>query len=97
MTKPWVWERERIGDALGRAGFVLRDGRGRNRANVWVNGTWHTWDESGAGGENGACPDNMQDAMDQVMAAVVRQGWTPWKVRYPARVNVTSDARGDTE
>lgn len=77
MSKPWRWVR-----ALnGESGWILRDGRGRNRANVWVNGTWHTWDESGTGGENSSC-DSVRDAMDQVIAAVVRQGWTPFKVQY---------------
>jgi hypothetical protein len=77
----WKWEREP--DGVGR---ILRDGQGRNRANVWSNGTWHTWDEAGTGGENGVCEGRYRviDAMDQAMAAVVRQGWTPWKVEYPS-------------
>lgn len=80
-TKSWRWMR--AGDSYGR-GWVLQDGRGRTRANVWGNGIWHTWDEEGIGGENGVCegPRKIQDAMDQVMAAVVRQDWVPWKVEY---------------
>lgn len=85
VAKPWKWEREFVRDLLGREGWILRDGRGRNRANVWPNGVWHTWDEQGTGGENGVCEGRraVQDAMDQVMAAVARQGWTPWKIEYP--------------
>jgi hypothetical protein len=86
MKKPWMWERD-------GGGLILRDGRGRNRANVWSNGVWHTWDTDGVGGENGeAIRMNgevpvppifvIRDAMDQAMAAVARQGWTPWKVVY---------------
>lgn len=89
MTKPWTWERS-------SDDRILRDGRGRNRANVWSNGVWHTWDTDGVGGENGEVIKMngdvpvprafvLADAMDQAMAAVVRQGWTPWKVEYPKR------------
>ena len=84
MTQPWKWERRADGNTLEGIGWVLLDGRGRIRANVWSNGTWHTWDTDSVGGENGEGEgrNKIQDAMDQVMAAVVRQGWTPWKVEY---------------
>lgn len=84
MTKPWKWVPTE--DSHGK-GWILRDGRGRNRANVWGNGVWHTWDTDGVGGENGGCEGRhaVQDAMDQTMAAVARQGWTPWKVEYLKR------------
>ncbi len=59
----------------------LRDGRGRVRATVWSNGTWHSWDEDGVGGENDCCT-TLIDAMDQAVAAVVRQGWSPFKIKY---------------
>lgn len=85
MTKPWRWEKDP--QPIGRHGWILRDGRNRNRCNVFPNGVWHTWDERGTGGENGACEGRyaVQDAMDQAMAAVARQGWTPWKIEYPKR------------
>jgi len=84
MTKPWKWVPSE--DSHGK-GWILRDGRGRNRANVWGNGVWHTWDTDGVGGENDVCEgrDKIRDAMDQTMAAVARQGWTPWKVEYLKR------------
>lgn len=88
-AKPWSWRRDYVSSTgIKGTGWILYDGRGRGRANVWPSGTWHTWDEDGVGGENGQCEGRtaVQDAMDQVMAAVVRQGWTPWKVEYPNRV-----------
>lgn len=77
-AKPWKWQ------PRGPGTWVLVDGRDRCRANVWANGVWHTWDERGTGGENDSCEGRhkVRDAMDQVMAAVVRQGWTVWKVEY---------------
>lgn len=92
--KPWRWIR--IPDPLsdGKEGERhLLDPRGRNRATVWPNGVWHTWDTDGIGGENGAAvredgevrrPDMWirADAMDQAVAAVVRQGWTCMKLVY---------------
>lgn len=85
-AKPWKWERLSDAVTMDSVGRILRDGLERNRANVWSNGTWHTWNEDGVGGENGSCEGRYRiiDAMDQVMAAVVRQGWTPWKVEYPS-------------
>lgn len=32
--------------------MVGRKGRRRSAATVWDNGTWHTWDKDGVGGEN---------------------------------------------
>lgn len=78
MPKPWRWTSDYNG------GWILRDSLGRARANVWANGVWHSWNADGAGGENGSCegPHGVQNAMDQAMAAIVRQGWTSWKVEY---------------
>lgn len=43
----WVWsERNQC--------WNLKDGD-HSHATVWPNGTWHTWDNDGAGGENGFC------------------------------------------
>lgn len=74
----WTWEPH------GPGTWKLRDGRRRNRADVWANGVWHTWDEKGIGGENGECEgrEKVRDARDQAMAAIVRQGWVPWRVEY---------------
>lgn len=73
-VKSWQFRKEP--DRFG-TGWVLIDHKGRVRANVWGNGTWHTWDEQGTGGENSSCV-NIRDAKDQVLAAVMRQGWIPF-------------------
>lgn len=79
-NKSWRWVRSPA-DLFGKHEWILRDGRGRCRVNVYANGTWHTWDEEGTGGENSVCA-TVQDAMDQALAAVVRQGWTPLQIEY---------------
>lgn len=79
MTAPrgvWVWRQE-----PDKREWSLLDGRGRVRATVWDNGTWHTWDEDGVGGENGVC-EFRDDARDQVVAAIVRQEWTTVKMDW---------------
>lgn len=85
----WRW-RDRTGGTAVSAGRgrVLLDGRGRVRAQIWQNTetrfTWHTYDQDGVGGENAAECTTLQDAMDQVVAAIVRQGWTPggWRIEH---------------
>lgn len=74
--KTWRWRKE---NEDSTAACTLMDGQGRNRVTVWDNGVWHSWDEDGVGGENGSC-ENVQDAMDQAVAAVVHQGWTPFRI-----------------
>lgn len=54
--------------------WQLLDERGRQRATVWMSGTWHTWDVNGIGGEN-AHESNVDEAKAQATAAVIRQGW----------------------
>ncbi len=85
----WRW-RDRTGNTAARGpvrGRVLLDGRGRVRAQIWQNTatrfTWHTYDQRGVGGEN-AESTTLQDAMDQVVAAIVRQGWVPggWRIEH---------------
>jgi len=92
----WRWH-DRTGETVivasrqdgsaGRRGRILLDGRGRVRAQIWQNTasrfTWHTFDQHGVGGENAECT-TLQDAMDQVVAAIVRQGWTPggWRIEH---------------
>jgi hypothetical protein len=46
---------------------------------VWLNGTWHTWDAAGVGGENDRA-DTVEDAKREAETALVRQGWA-----HPAR------------
>jgi hypothetical protein len=43
-------------------------------ATVWGNGTWHTWDEHGTGGEN-ASEFTVEESKAQAEKAVLRQGW----------------------
>lgn len=78
MTKPWIWSKVEYADGTG---WKLLDGQGRNRASVWPNGTWHSFDTDGIGGHNDVCA-NVKDAMDQALAAVVKQGWTAFKIKY---------------
>lgn len=79
--KSWKWERAKDTLTVKGDGWILRDARGRNRANVWSNGVWHTYNEEGTGGENDVCT-SVRDALDQAIAAVIRQGWTAFKVIY---------------
>jgi hypothetical protein len=55
--------------------------KGKGRASVWLNGTWHTWDAHGIGGEN-ACEATVEDAKREAEAALIRQGWAK---AHPAR------------
>jgi hypothetical protein len=48
--------------------------RGKGRASVWLNGTWHTWDKDGVGGEN-AREESVEAAKAAAEDAIVRQGW----------------------
>jgi hypothetical protein len=43
-------------------------------ASVWRNGTWHTFDRKGTGGENGR-EATVEDAKREAEAALIRQGW----------------------
>ena len=44
-------------------------------ATVWGNGTWHTWDSDGVGGEN-ASERTVAEAKRQAMASAIIQGFT---------------------
>lgn len=54
----------------------------RHLATVWHNGTWHTWDRQGIGGENSQ-EKTIEEAQTQAELALVRQGWMPrtWKAK----------------
>lgn len=85
MIKPWKWAECLV---YSPTQWQLRDGRGRNRATIWTprygnEWVWHTWDESGTGGENSAATSLIQ-AKDECVAAIVRQGWAPggWEVLW---------------
>ncbi len=74
--KPWRWKKLA---GLEPEIWRLIDGRGDIRGTIWSNGTWHSWEPDGTGAENGKC-ETVQDAKDQLVAAVVRQEWTPFQI-----------------
>jgi len=47
---------------------------GTSAATVWENGTWHTWDQGGTGGENSA-QDTVSNAQMEAMLSVINQGF----------------------
>lgn len=63
----WTWTHD-------AEAFTLRRHNGQAAATVWINGTWHTWNTNGTGGENWTEP-TVDAAMVAAMAAVKRQGW----------------------
>lgn len=85
--RPWRWTTEDGYPFRNRVVVHLTDGRKRERATIWQNEidrfTWHTFDDRGTGGENSECT-SLNDAKDQCVAAIVRQGWAPggWKVTW---------------
>jgi len=52
--------------------YRLLRNHGQSSATVWTTGTWHTWDLHGVGGENASAP-TVDQAMDEALAAVIRQ------------------------
>lgn len=88
--RPWEWVKR------SETHWQLIDGNRDTRADVWINRTevvWHTYNERGVGGENSSVeirtrPTGLRDAFnqarDEAVAAVVRQGWAPggWKVKW---------------
>lgn len=87
MIKPWRWILTAEPSMFSRGTWELRDGSNRARATIWRNNqtlfTWHTWNDRGTGGENSECA-TLNDAKDQCVAAIVRQGWAPggWNVSW---------------
>ena len=65
----------------------LVNGYGMVKATIWQNSqyrfTWSTWDDFGTGGENDVC-STLDEAKDQCVAAIVRQGFAPggWRVTW---------------
>lgn len=74
---PWklAWSRRLDGTldcfSVDRVGV-----QGTNLATVWRNGTWHTWDAHGTGGENSHESD-VEAAKREAVAALVRQHVSP--------------------
>lgn len=70
--KPFVFWKD-----LGGNNWNLYAGRGKKPrllANVWANGTWHTWDHNGVGGENDT-EENVKKAKVEAAASVIEQGF----------------------
>jgi hypothetical protein len=63
--------------------------KGKGRAEVWLNGTWWTWDKNGIGGEN-AREDSVEAAKAAAEDAIVRQGWGKLE---PVKVGEEGDPR----
>ena len=89
VMKPWQWVKR------SDTHWQLVDGRFKTRADVWINRNelvWHTYDARGVGGENSAVETSrarpmasvLNQARDEAVAAIVRQGWAPggWKVKW---------------
>ena len=47
---------------------------GRNRATVWPNGVWHTWNRHGTGGENWE-EKTVESAKSEAYYSCIKQGW----------------------
>lgn len=54
--------------------MVTLDGRSRSAATVWANGTWHTWDRFGIGGENSQ-ESTVERAKIEAAASAIAQGF----------------------
>lgn len=77
----------------------LQDERGRVYATVWTNGTWHTWDARGIGGENDS-ERSVLLAKEQAVAALDRQhrdprrDWHRWRHWLRVSVDLSPRAAG---
>lgn len=47
---------------------------GTSAATVWENGTWHTWDADGVGGENSS-QDTVSNAKMEALLSAINQGF----------------------
>lgn len=60
---------------LGR--YELFSPVGKLAATAWDNGTWHTWDRRGTGGENSK-QRRLFSALEEAFRATIVQGWHGW-------------------
>jgi hypothetical protein len=60
----------------GQLSWKLLRHDGTTAATVWVNALWHTWDEDGAGGENGKGTDILHAKHESLLSAL-NQGFLP--------------------
>jgi hypothetical protein len=67
------WKRSQV-----KNGYELLPGRCKDVrktcATVWDNGTWHTWDRYGVGGEN-SVEQTVEQAKDEAFCSAVAQGF----------------------
>lgn len=74
--RPWFGDRDpRMHLPASRAQPLLAAGPLEEHGIEW-NVTWHTWDRDGVGGENAGAP-NLCAALEDVLIALLRQGWIP--------------------
>lgn len=76
---PWMgaWSELAARTAAGNVEHLFRIGD-RDAASVWSNGTWHTWDRNGTGGENASEP-TVELAKRAAEEALARQHVHPYK------------------
>jgi hypothetical protein len=67
----WEWRKQQEGH------WDLIAPSGKMAATVWPNGTWHTWDEDGTGGQNSVerGEHRMGEAKRQAWASLWEQQW----------------------
>lgn len=80
----------RIGEAAAKVRWVegLYDGSHGwhcGFATVWDNGTWHTWDADGCGGQNDVAPTVAQ-AKEDATGAAIAQGFVKLSQLMPTEL-----------
>jgi protein gp37 len=76
----FTWTETCLTDIRGRRELHLKAPDGGHAATVWPNGTWHTWDRNGVGGENDTEP-TIEQAKAEALAAVLRAAYHPLILR----------------
>lgn len=75
LTLQWVF-RPADADEGPHWNLIIKTMMGTHRAvaTVWENGTWHTWDQWGTGGENSS-EGTVQRAKVEAAASAIEQGF----------------------
>ena len=58
----------------GKYHWELSRADGTSAATVWENGSWHTWDQDGVGGENSR-EDTVSESKIEAMLSAINQGF----------------------
>lgn len=77
MTPLVKWVVSKIDEADRPTEWHLVVGRGKKPrivATVWANGTWHTWNRNGSGGEN-SVEKTARAAKIEAAASAIEQGF----------------------